>query len=143
MPPRYTEITLHEMTEVLEVNGFEFYNDPQAGEYVFQKYIDYGDKQYTLKLYTSISRYNNTSREVGSDAIRLVVCSGGKHFAEGRINRTQNWITNLKKRISTWSELFKVCPQCKDGILKERAGKYGLFYGCSTYPKCGYTEKID
>lgn len=32
------------------------------------------------------------------------------------------------------------CPRC-DGILVERKGKYGSFYGCSNYPKCKFTSK--
>lgn len=33
------------------------------------------------------------------------------------------------------------CPRCK-GVLVERDGKYGKFYGCNNYPKCKYTRKI-
>ena len=33
----------------------------------------------------------------------------------------------------------KKCPQC-GSPLAERKGKYGLFYGCSDYPKCKYIE---
>ena len=148
MPPLYTNITLQEMSKVLEANGFEYYdpNTPDlytpvqvCHEYVFQKYIDRGGKLYTLRLYTSVSKYTDDSRDVGTDAIRLVVYCGGKHYGEGRVNRTQNWIKNMQKRIMTWDTLFKVCPQC-GSALKERVGKFGHFYGCSTYPACGYTE---
>lgn len=31
-----------------------------------------------------------------------------------------------------------VCPRC-GGMLVERRGKYGCFYGCSNYPKCTFT----
>jgi restriction system protein len=34
-----------------------------------------------------------------------------------------------------------VCPKCGNK-LTERPGKYGKFLGCSTYPKCNYTESI-
>ncbi|MBU1850513.1 MAG: topoisomerase DNA-binding C4 zinc finger domain-containing protein, partial [Nanoarchaeota archaeon] len=37
----------------------------------------------------------------------------------------------------------KKCPKCKDGTLKLRKSVYGQFYGCSNYPKCRYTEKIN
>ena len=33
-----------------------------------------------------------------------------------------------------------VCPKC-DGILMERQGPYGKFWGCSNYPKCNFTQK--
>ena len=140
MPPKYTVITLREIKTMLETMGFEYYNDPNATEYVFQKYLDRSGKLYTLKLYTSVSKYTDDSRDVGTDAIRLIVCSNGKYFGEGRTNRTQNWKTNLITRIMQWDNLFKICPQCNNP-LKERTGKFGVFYGCSTYPSCGFTER--
>jgi len=35
------------------------------------------------------------------------------------------------------------CPECKSGMLLERKGKYGFFYGCSNYSNssCNYTAK--
>lgn len=35
-------------------------------------------------------------------------------------------------------------PMCKDcdTVMIERKGKFGLFYGCSNYPICDYTQKI-
>lgn len=29
-----------------------------------------------------------------------------------------------------------VCPQCEQGVLQQRQGKNGLFWGCSRYPAC-------
>jgi restriction system protein len=34
-----------------------------------------------------------------------------------------------------------VCQKCGSELVR-RKGKYGAFLGCSTYPKCDYTEKI-
>jgi len=34
------------------------------------------------------------------------------------------------------------CSNC-NGFLTERAGKFGPFYGCSNYPRCRFTEKIN
>lgn len=35
-----------------------------------------------------------------------------------------------------------ICPKC-GGVLKERTGKYGKFYGCSNYPNCKFVRKIN
>ncbi|WP_017981150.1 DNA topoisomerase I [Methanocaldococcus villosus] len=35
----------------------------------------------------------------------------------------------------------KVCPKCGASLVI-REGKYGLFYGCTNYPNCKYTEPI-
>lgn len=34
------------------------------------------------------------------------------------------------------------CPKC-GGMLVERHGKYGRFYGCSNYPNCKYTLNLE
>lgn len=38
------------------------------------------------------------------------------------------------------SESF-FCPWCETGKLQQKTGKYGLFYGCSNFPLCNYTQK--
>ena len=35
----------------------------------------------------------------------------------------------------------KQCPYCKSQLVL-RKGKYGEFYGCSNFPACKYTQKI-
>jgi len=40
------------------------------------------------------------------------------------------------------SEEIIKCPQCGSRLV-ERIGKYGRFYGCSSYPNCKYTAKIE
>src|SRR3989338_5333823 len=37
----------------------------------------------------------------------------------------------------------KSCPQCKEGKIVLRKSIYGSFLGCSNYPKCRYTEKLE
>lgn len=32
-----------------------------------------------------------------------------------------------------------VCPRCKAGVLLQRKGKNGIFWGCSNYPRCRMT----
>lgn len=32
------------------------------------------------------------------------------------------------------------CPRCEDGYLVKRNGKRGMFYGCSNFPRCTYTQ---
>jgi DNA topoisomerase-1 len=39
-------------------------------------------------------------------------------------------------------KLEKKCPKCKEGHLVLRSSIYGQFLGCSTYPKCRYTERL-
>lgn len=41
-----------------------------------------------------------------------------------------------KKLICSCSATFLACPECGDGWLVERRGKYGKFFGCVRYPRC-------
>lgn len=34
------------------------------------------------------------------------------------------------------------CPQCQDGQLSLKLGKFGAFIGCSLYPTCTYTQQL-
>lgn len=47
----------------------------------------------------------------------------------------------LRKRDKEVDKIEKVCPICGN-ILKVREGRYGKFYGCSSFPRCNYTENI-
>ena len=35
------------------------------------------------------------------------------------------------------------CPECTNGRLSIKSGRYGIFVGCSSYPECKYTKQID
>ena len=37
----------------------------------------------------------------------------------------------------------RVCQLCKDGKLSLKLGRYGAFVGCSNYPDCRFTRKLD
>lgn len=49
----------------------------------------------------------------------------------------------VKEKIQSDDEKIKngICPKC-GGNLVERKGKYGGFLGCSNYPECRFTHKI-
>ncbi|MBI4451887.1 DNA topoisomerase I [Candidatus Woesearchaeota archaeon] len=40
-------------------------------------------------------------------------------------------------------EIKRKCPKCNEGDIVLRSSIYGKFYGCSFYPKCRYTEKLE
>lgn len=49
--------------------------------------------------------------------------------------------TDMDKAVKD-SKQDEICPQCQ-GKLVTRKGKFGMFIGCSNYPRCKYTRKID
>jgi DNA topoisomerase-1 len=36
----------------------------------------------------------------------------------------------------------RVCPNCGDGRLSLKLGRFGAFVGCSNYPECRYTRRL-
>lgn len=47
-----------------------------------------------------------------------------------------------EKHIEQIQERLSVCPYCGSDLI-ERKGKYGNFLGCSKFPKCRYTKKLN
>ena len=41
------------------------------------------------------------------------------------------------------AETVKICPSCQEGTLVQRSGPYGKFLGCSNFPRCKQTAKVD
>lgn len=37
----------------------------------------------------------------------------------------------------------ETCPECQKGELLKKAGRYGIFYGCSNYPECKFIKKLE
>jgi len=38
---------------------------------------------------------------------------------------------------------LETCPECGQGKMMIRKGKFGQFYGCTNYPKCRYTKPLE
>lgn len=46
-----------------------------------------------------------------------------------------------ERKVSPQTEGEKICPEC-GGLLKERSGRYGKFWGCLNYPQCRFTRPV-
>ncbi len=93
---------------------------------------------YTSKLKKVIKSYNEIlidSQELES-IIRTIINSN----VDSRENRKKH-VSNIHKNIAEEKKLIKsgICPRC-GGDLVKRKGKYGVFWGCSNYPKCRFTK---
>lgn len=52
-------------------------------------------------------------------------------------------VNSIKRRMNHREKTIqeKKCPRCGNN-LAERKGKFGSFFGCQSYPKCKFTQKI-
>jgi DNA topoisomerase-1 len=57
-------------------------------------------------------------------------------FAE-KVKHVEGVGERVKVKVETTGE---TCPECKEGEVVVRTGKYGKFLSCSRYPDCGYTK---
>ena len=155
---RYVEISEAEMTSMMEEDmGFEKIQLPGTTEIVWQRQIETksgGKFPYAVRVYSSIAY--GSSRGCGEDAIRVVVINldtgrpikltPTKGKAGKRIYRTKGAMTNLNTRIRETFEYVSNtgnhCPDCSS-LLVTRNGKWGEFLGCTNYPDCRGTRKID
>ncbi len=67
------------------------------------------------------------------------ISTEGAHRALNDCRMNQTVYEELGKQLQKSKESMRKCPNCGE-ILVKRNGKYGLFLGCSGYPKCKYTE---
>ena len=47
------------------------------------------------------------------------------------------------KSISLIPERHNPCTECDTGEIVRKAGKFGVFYGCSNYPDCEFTKPVE
>lgn len=55
---------------------------------------------------------------------------------------THNGSKELADQTLTETIDSKVCPECGSNLIL-KGGKYGMFYGCTKYPKCQFTRKSE
>ncbi|MDO8565586.1 MAG: type I DNA topoisomerase [Candidatus Moranbacteria bacterium] len=65
----------------------------------------------------------------------------GKFFSCSRFPECDGALTDEGKVVAPPRETGEACPQCKDGKLIERDGKFGKFIACSNFPKCKFIKK--
>lgn len=109
------------------------------------------------------------SRIVDDPVLQLAMPGGDSHeFADERrlfyvamtrARQSVTLITVARKESAFISELIRdhglkvrdidgqesgieTCPDCKTGFLVPRKGPYGIFLGCTKYPKCKHTRKV-
>jgi len=56
-----------------------------------------------------------------------------EEFTRAQIDYVQSAISNVGKIRITPDENAIQCPECGEGVLQKRSGKYGTFWGCNRY----------
>ena len=85
-----------------------------------------------------------TERRLSDEQVLYV----GNKIYENRIDTSEKGVKKEHKKNVRAAKIYsnnrsflKTCPKC-GGHLNLKHGKYGDFYGCSNYPNCSYTKRI-
>ncbi|MEK6952670.1 MAG: DNA topoisomerase, partial [Nanoarchaeota archaeon] len=63
------------------------------------------------------------------------------HFKENELKIGKE-LLEANRETQAQTSLIGKCPNCEDGILSLRRGRFGLFISCDKYEKCGTTFSI-
>lgn len=138
---RFEEV-LAETEYSWEIKDYDWTN-----EWVYE--VGSGKGKFVMRVYSSVDKRSNESREKDSDAIRLVVLHEETNkpvLSEKRTNRIKTWPKNLKQKISNIEERrndLEWCGECSSVMLiRENSQSGEEFYGCSSYPECTNTKPM-
>jgi len=65
-----------------------------------------------------------------------------REFYEPFMEKIQKGKKEIKS-LKTVTPIGEKCPECEDGELVIRKGRYGEFISCSNFPKCKYSRNLD
>ena len=75
----------------------------------------------------------------------LQTCGAHRALFDCRMNQSCyeeiGKLMEVRKQSGGAEEEEQTCPSC-GGELVLRKGKFGMFYGCSSFPKCRFTRKV-
>lgn len=110
----------------------------------FSHYLEYG---FTADLEQFLDDVSNNSRS------KLEVLNGfWKDFSAAIAGMKDIKISDVIDKLNESMEKFlfmvdgkvsRECPECRQGELSLKIGRFGSFIGCSRYPECKYVRKLD
>jgi DNA topoisomerase-1 len=171
-PPRYTEATLVKKMEELGIGRPSTYAATLATlrdrgyveidkkrlvpeekgrlvtaflESFFDRYVEY---DFTAALEEKLDKisagdlnWRDVLREFWRDFNAAVAGAKDLKFEQIREGLTEHLAAHVFPPRADGSDP-RVCPNCGEGQLSLKLGKFGAFVGCSNYPECKYTRQL-
>lgn len=112
----------------------------------FMKYLEYG---FTADMEQSLDDISN------GNASKLGVLNNFWNGFRGNveqvkgitvtevIDKLNETMKQILFKLNAEGEIDRKCPECKEGDLSLKIGRYGSFLGCSRYPDCKYVRTLD
>ncbi len=127
-PARYTEASLVKKMEELGI-----------GRPYFKKYVEY---DYTANLENELDIVSN-GKEEWTKLLSAFWSPFKTEIDKAMELKNPDVLENISKALIDFGILKNTkCPDCDNGILNLKAGRYGVFLACSNYPTCKHTEQL-
>ncbi|WLD94467.1 NERD domain-containing protein [Alkalihalobacillus sp. AL-G] len=92
---------------------------------------------YNTEILKEINRFQEP--KISKEELNNLTTLLEKTMIKGRDSHKQHVKSVKQSQLEKkQKEFLNLCPKC-GGQLRERKGKFGVFKGCSNYPKCRYT----
>jgi DNA topoisomerase-1 len=114
-------------------------------ESFFRRYVEY---DFTADLEEQLDRISNHEID-WKDVLRAFWRDFSAAIGETKELRTAEVLDALNELLGP--HIFpakadgsnpRACPNCGNGLLSLKLGKFGAFIGCSNYPECRYTRQL-
>lgn len=112
----------------------------------FEQYLEYGFTADLEQSLDDISNGNKTKIEILKDfwiGFSDNVNQTKEIKVSDVIDKLNESLKNILFTKDDNNNIIKICPECKQGELSLKIGRYGSFVGCSRYPDCNYVRKLD
>ena len=112
----------------------------------FNKYLEYGFTADLEQFLDDVSNGSKTKLDILRDFWTGFVSNVDQAKdlkISDVIDRLNEALKNILFVIDEDGNAKKTCPECKEGELSLKLGRYGSFIGCSRYPDCGYIRRFD
>lgn len=112
----------------------------------FMKYLEYGFTADMEQFLDDVSNGKKSKLEVLNDfwnGFHNNVEQTKNITVSEVIDRLNESMKNILFKTNENGEIDRTCPECKDGELSLKIGRFGSFIGCSHYPDCKYVRKLD
>ena len=130
--PIISTIQIRQYVEKKEGKFFATPVGTAVTDFLVNNFKDIVDYQFTAEMEDDLDKVANGERQWQKEM---------KTFW-GPFNTKLKDVTKNSKRVAIPTEkLGRKCPDCKDGELVIRIGRFGKFVSCSNFPECKHTEK--
>ncbi len=128
-------ITTIQIRQYVEKKDGKFFATPvgiAVTDFLVTNFEDIVDYKFTAEMENDLDMVANGERKWEVEM---------KKFWGPFDKKTQDITKNAKRIAIPTEKLGQKCPDCVDGELVIRIGRFGKFVSCSNFPECKHTEK--